>query len=226
MRRQLEGVAQRGIEHQFAAAGRSPVCGWLPPAAGSSCAMVGIGLVQLLLQQPAARRRTRWQTSPPGRSAATLPDCTSPCLSSAWPSKVSPPCGTLRAFQRRGQQHRTARLSLFRGATDPRTPPPCPLRPAWPRNAAPRRSSGGERKARAYSVSSESHVFDLVGLPFGLGLERVQFDQLVFLEALRLGQFGPAVEQRLFEFGHFARQRQAFGFDLRCGRRSARRWPA
>lgn len=44
------------------------------------------------------------------------------------------------------------------------------------------------------------NVFDLIGLPFGIGLERVQFDELVFLKPLRLGELGLAVDQRLFHF--------------------------
>ena len=46
-----------------------------------------------------------------------------------------------------------------------------------------------------------SRVFDFIGQTFGLGLERVQLDELVLSwEALQLGKFCAAVQQRLLQF--------------------------
>jgi hypothetical protein len=58
------------------------------------------------------------------------------------------------------------------------------------------------------------HVFDLVGLALRISLERVQFDELVFLEALRLGELSTTIDELLFEFSDFAREWKAFGLDL------------
>ena len=185
-RGQLEGVAERRIEHQFAGAGRHQ------RAAGSfQCVQRHdrrIGLFNSCCSNPAASPEELANIAT-GPKTATLPVRTRPCLSSAFPSKTRRP-GTPRSARARCRaEHCVAKT--FPPGTDPPRPPPCPPRRTSPGNAVLRRSSAADRNARAVLAEQRIHIFHLIRADLGLGLERVEFDELVFLKTLRLERARP-----------------------------------
>jgi hypothetical protein len=74
-------------------------------------------------------------------------------------------------------------------------------------------------QAAAVLTEKRVDVFHFFAPLFGFGLQGVEFDQLIFLEALDFGEFGSSVGELLFEVSELTGERKAFGFDFLAGRR-------
>jgi hypothetical protein len=209
-RRQPERVPHRRVEQQLTFAGLSQ----LPTRSlklGVEGGDGGVGLVQLLLQEPgcsagsARKRRHRPnQGHLPLLDQALLVEGTPVDPNSALrlPGAVErgveqdrPLCEPLGRAEI-GRDSRTAHRiehRLVAGFLDKRQPGP---------------------KRACVLGQQRINVLDLVGLPPGLGLERIQLDQLVLLESLRLGQVCPARDKHLLQFRHPPREGQPLLFNL------------